>query len=410
MDEMLFAFCDPGDSVLTATRMNAAHADYLHAIGFQFNHNRFDLFSPDDSGNAQGVELAPSVFQCMRDQKLSEPLAPFFTEGARLEPFAVVPGTAEVARQFRLGGVFPAQDVIRSVNTKSYSVRMRERLGIPNVGLIVEDVASLLDAGSSLLRQGSFLIKDDYGVSGKGNQLIETERALQRIARYLAAQTAAGKRVRFVLEPFLSKVSDFSCQFRIEQDRHVTVLCVQELGNNGLAFGASRSAPPELLERLDRDGYFQLMERIGWLMHGDGYCGDVCIDSMILRDGTMAPLVEINARKSMSLIKHAIDRHLEKSGRRGCLTYVSAVNHASTGYSGLLDLLETHRLLFTLERESGIVPLTAGTLYPSSIPELHEPVMGKLYMAVVCEKSAEQGELLKAAGHVMELAGLRVMR
>ena len=43
MDEMLFAFCDPGDTVLTARRMDDAHADYLHAIGFQFNRNRFDF-------------------------------------------------------------------------------------------------------------------------------------------------------------------------------------------------------------------------------------------------------------------------------------------------------------------------------------------------------------------------------
>src|SRR5690349_19152821 len=61
MDEMLFAFCEPGDSVLTATRMNTVHADYLHALGFHFNHNRFDLFSLDDGSNAEGVELAPSV-------------------------------------------------------------------------------------------------------------------------------------------------------------------------------------------------------------------------------------------------------------------------------------------------------------------------------------------------------------
>ena len=37
MDEMLFAFCAPGDTVLTARCMDDAHADYLHAIGFQFS-------------------------------------------------------------------------------------------------------------------------------------------------------------------------------------------------------------------------------------------------------------------------------------------------------------------------------------------------------------------------------------
>jgi hypothetical protein len=56
MDEMLFAFCDAGDAVLTAKCMNDAHADYLHAIGFQFNRNRFDLSLHSDKGSVDDTE------------------------------------------------------------------------------------------------------------------------------------------------------------------------------------------------------------------------------------------------------------------------------------------------------------------------------------------------------------------
>jgi hypothetical protein len=34
--------------------------------------------------------------------------------------------------------------------------------------------------------------------------------SLQRIAKYLSGQTASGKRVRFILEPYLPKSSEFS--------------------------------------------------------------------------------------------------------------------------------------------------------------------------------------------------------
>ena len=180
----------------------------------------------------------------MVEEQVAERLEAFCPAGARLEPFAVLPGTAEVAKRYGLSGVFPSQDVIRAVNTKGYSLRMRDRLGIENVGVMVEDVASLLERGSVLLEHGPLLVKDDYGVSGKGNQLIETHRTLQRIAKHLSAQVAAGKRVRFILEPYLRKRSDFSCQFRINDDGRVAVISVQELVNNGLAFGASCSARP----------------------------------------------------------------------------------------------------------------------------------------------------------------------
>ena len=75
MDEMLFAFCDPGDTVLTAKCMNDAHADYLHAIGFQFNRNRFDLSPPDDKGSVRETEIAPTIFQRMVEEHVTERLA-----------------------------------------------------------------------------------------------------------------------------------------------------------------------------------------------------------------------------------------------------------------------------------------------------------------------------------------------
>jgi hypothetical protein len=410
MDEMLFCFCGPGDTVLTAKSMDDAHSDYLHAVGFPFNRNRFDLSPLDDKGSPDETEMESTIFQRMVEEPVTKQVEVLCPAGALLEPFAVLPGTAEVAKRYGLSGEFPSQDIIRSVNTKGYSLHMRDRLGIENMGVTVGDVASLLDRGSKLLQHGPVLVKDDYGVSGKGNQLIETQHLLQRIAKHLSAQAAAGKRVRFILEPYLRKRSDFSCQFRIEDDGRVTVISVQELVNNGLAFGASCTVGPEFLDRLERDGYFQLIGKIGSLMYTDGYYGDVCVDSMILHEGKLAPLVEINARKSMSLIKHAIDQYLMRLERKGCLTYVSAVNDQSSDFSCLLELLEREHLLLTTKCDLGILPLTSGTMYlrPSSEPE--KPVRGRLYIAAVFEKPEHQADLIARLGRVMELAGLHITR
>jgi hypothetical protein len=186
------------------------------------------------------------------------------------------------------------------------------------------------------------------------------------------------------------------------------VISVQKLVNNGLAFGASCSAGPEFLDRLERDGYFQLIELIGSLMYADGYCGDVCLDSMILHEGELAPLVEINARKSMSLIKHAIDQYLKRLELKGCLTYVSAVNNQSNDFSGLLELLERERLLLSTECTRGILPVTAGTMYSRASSERKEPVRGRLYVAVVFKKPEQQAGLMAGLGRVMEQASLHV--
>jgi hypothetical protein len=407
MDEMLFAFCAPGDTLLTARRMDDAHADYLHSIGFSFVRNLFDLTPPGGEGRAAADGVAPNIFQRMVEERVSGRIEGLCPAGARLEPFAVLPGTAAAARRYGLGGVFPDLDVVREVNTKGYSLRMRDRLGVENVGVIVDDVTSLLDRGEELLRHGPILVKDDYGVSGKGNLLIEAPRTLQRVGRHVSAQTAAGKCVRFVLEPLLRKSSDFSCQFRVGDDGRITVLSVQELLNNGLAFGASCSAGAGLLDRLEREGYFRSIERLGSLLYEDGYSGDVCVDSMILDDGRLFPLVEINARKSMSLIKHAIDGFLEARGRNGRMTYVSTMNDRSGGFRGLLELLERERLLFPNPDGMGVLPLTSGTMYPASSCGPGETHPGRLYVAAVAEGPGQQAGLVAELIRVMERSGLR---
>ena len=110
----------------------------------------------------------------------------------------------------------------------------------------------------------------------------------------------------------------------------------------------------------------------------------------------------------MSLIKNAIDGYLKKLERKGCLTYVSALNDQSGDFSGLLELLERERLLFSDECNLGILPLTSRTMYPRVSSQLEGPARGKLYVAAVFEKPEQHASLMAGLGRVMELAGLHV--
>lgn len=409
MDEMLAAFCEAGDTVLTAKKMDDSHAAYLHAIGFRFKRNHFDIVPCDEQSTRAKNGTSPNVFQRLLKDSIAERLGLLCADGARLEPFAVLPGTEEVARRYRLGGNFPSQKVIRAVNSKSYSLGMRDRLGIENPGVMIVDVESLLDRGAILLRHGPVLLKDNWGVSGKGNQLIESTRTLKRIAGHLAAQFEAGKQVSFVLEPYLRKQADFSCQFRIDESGRVGAIAVRQVSNRGLAFGATCPASPTFVQRLGREGYFRLAERIGSLMFEDGYWGEVCVDSMILQGGKLVPLVEINARRSMSHVGRAIENHLRVPDLKSCLTYISATNNRTTAFPDLLDLLEREMLLFSPHRPLGILPLTAGTLYPVSTPGMSGPVRGRLYFAVVFDKPERRFELMAHLGRILGALGLQAI-
>jgi hypothetical protein len=404
MDEMLFALCVSGDGVLTVRHMNEAHVEYLHSIGFSFFCNRFDLTG------AEGPDAgACTVFDRMLEPEVASLLDEFLPSGMEMAPFAVLPGAAEASKRFGLCAALPPQDVLREVNTKSYSVAMRDRLDIPNVGTIVNDAPSLMAAGRNLLSSGPFLIKDDFGVSGKGNQIVQSERVLDRIAGYLSRQTAAGKQIRFVIEPYLPKKLDFSCQIKVGLDGDVQIVSVHQLENDELAFGASRAPDSELIAALEKSAYFQLMEAIGVHLSADGYFGEAGIDSMVLSDGQMAPLIEINARRTMSSIRHAIDMFIGRPDIHCRVASLNVAGRGTAGFSGLLARLSSDRLLFEAGRERGILPLTAGTM-PDQDESDDTSDRGRIYFASVYRDPSEVTPLRDGLRDILKGIGLQVMQ
>ena len=404
MDEMLFVFCKPGDRLLSARKMNADHFSYLNNLGFCFQSSNFDIYPTDYPTGKSPANLFTSIERQTEDSDL----AAFLSAGAQLEPFAVVPGITEMVSRYSLNSEFPSQQIIRHVNTKSYSLHVRDALEIENIGVVVESLSALRDCGSRMLASGPFLIKDEYGVSGKGNQIVTQASTLERIAGYLARQIDAGKRMRFVLEPYLAKQLDFSCQFHVGQDGTFTFISVQQLFNDGLAFGMSCSPGDDLVAKLEEAGYFSLMERVGKELSAAEYFGHVCVDSMLLQDDRLAPIVEINARKSMSLIKHAMDGYLGNQGQSGVLTSVTASHHGSMNFADFLSLLREKHLLYEAGENAGILPLSSGTLFsPGAISEGTD-LRGRLYMEVVGAVAEQRTALLATLTAEMGQAGFRV--
>jgi hypothetical protein len=101
MDEMLFAFCGEGDKIITARRMDPAHVDYLHAIGFDFENNRFDLITPDA---LHASDVPPNIFHCLNDSQVATNISRFLLGGGTLDPFAVLSGLADTQALYGLTG------------------------------------------------------------------------------------------------------------------------------------------------------------------------------------------------------------------------------------------------------------------------------------------------------------------
>lgn len=409
MDELLFVFCKPGDALITRFGMHEAHKSYLERIGFEFINNRRDVIPRENKDKAL---KGKSIMELLHNSENKDTFKGLLPENALLSPFAVIPFSGEVAEDYGLLFKAPSMEIIKHVNSKIYSTKLKELLGIENISIIVSSAEELLARGTELLKASAFIIKDESGVSGKGNLLVSSETSMRSIVAYLAGQEKKGKDVRFILEPFLEKETDFSCQFYISETGNYQLLATQKLVNNGFAYQGTFSADEESLAYLSKNRYFEIMEGIAEQLYKDGYHGHVCIDSMLLQNGEVTPLVELNARKSMSLIKYYVDKYLKSRSLQGSLTYVSLTYNNRTTFEQLMEAMEKAGLLYLPEGRSGVIPLTANTLFinrdADNAGDTQKTYKGRLYFAAAGETYEGIMEIIQKMRVFMEDAGFKI--
>jgi len=401
MDEMLFAVGEPsGHKLMTRFPMNPAHVDYLNDAGFRFTSHQPPL--PHDP-------LAASTCGLLATGAPDAPVAAFLDGVTGCTPYSILPSTQAFVERYGLAQPLPALDAVKRVNSKVFAHRIARETLDECDGHIIDSAAALEAVGTRLLTATPVLLKDDLGVSGKGNLLVDSPRLLARIARHLERQEQQGKETWLLLEPLLRKALDFSCQIDIGADGAVAILSVQQMANKGFAFSSIATAEPALWDQLDRDGYLERAQRIAGRLFDEGYFGPVCIDSMQLADGRVRTLVEVNARQSMGYMNHRLDRHLAPLGVRGELSLFTLGVPRQFDYEQLLSALAERGLLFTQDHPEGLLPLSANTLTANS-PAGDEPTPGpgRLYASLVANHAPRRQEIRSRVSALLSQLGMRV--
>ncbi|HRI49766.1 MAG TPA: radical SAM/SPASM domain-containing protein [Pseudomonadota bacterium] len=386
MDELLMALCDPdrGDVLVTRRALLPEHREHLRGLGLS-------ALAPPSAGLRQSLAA----------------LAP----GHHLVPWAV---TAEVASLWQDLGVqqpLPPLAVVQRVNSKVFSTALRQRLRLPGRALLVQDAEQLAAAGAELLASaGAVVIKEPLGVSGRGTMLVESAGRLGRLISALRSQAQRGLTVQFIVEPFLRRRLDFSAQLHIEPDGQVHLDSVEGLVNRGFAYAASCPLPAEELRLLRERGHTHAVLAAARAVAEEGYFGPLGIDGMVLEDGTLIPLGEINARGSLGMLNRRLDQRAAALGSRSYLTAIRVAAATSLPFATLVARLDEDGLLARPDRPTGLVLLTARTL-----PFAGEPAgpgagarVGRLFVCVLHRRAEEIAGLLARAAAVLATLGFRL--
>lgn len=346
MDGLLTCMLNEGDCLITKYKLSSEYLDY-------WNNNLFEI---------QNIGLLDDEFPDERNvYKLISERADICSliKGKSIVEYSNDPDYELVASKIDLNEEINNQDIIRRINKKSYSNELKIKYGLNGAGICVDSIESFEAESTKMLNKvGKILIKDSLGVSGKGLQIIENVSQIERLVRHFKKQKEHGKQIfDFVLEPFLDKKIDFSCHFYIDRKGAVSIQGFQKNNNKGFAYKESVSLDDDEKKYIESSGYCQVIQTISKDLYDLGYSGFVCVDSMILSNGEIVEIVEINPRMSMARFNLNMQKITEK---KCCLSYSDISFSQNYHIEDFLGDLTDENILYS-KSNSGIIPLAPGT-------------------------------------------------
>ncbi|MGW7446193.1 preATP grasp domain-containing protein [Kitasatospora sp. NPDC054795] len=387
MDEFALLLGRPGDHVVLKTLPDPAYLDYLTDLGVGLP----QLHVAADQRFERTVTA-----DVLGDPALLDRLSALGASGARLLPHGTSPLEELLARRTGLPLATPDAALCKAVNSKVYSRGLADQLGLPQPAgwtceTLPELAAALEDAKGLLARGRRAVVKEAYGVSGKGLVVLDGERRTDRVLKMLSAKVERSGRpdIAFVVEEWVENHGDLNYQFTVGRDGSVHFDFVKRALTEGGVHKGHRF-PAELTS-----DQLALITRaaalLGARLAADGYYGVVGVDAILTADGGVHPVIEINARNNMSTYQTRLQEAFVGPGRAALARYYPVRLDGRLGFERLRELLGD--LLLTDPAGSGLLVNNFATVNAGLDVRPGEPFDGRLYGIVVAGSAAELDDL-----------------
>ncbi|MGW7085433.1 preATP grasp domain-containing protein [Streptomyces sp. NPDC054871] len=307
MDEFALLLGGKDDHVVLKTALDEGYRGYLEGLGLTLP--TVHVVAGQDPQRTVSEDA-------LADPELLRTLSALAAEGAQLTAHGISTVEEELAERtgLRLGA--PTAERCKRVNSKVYSRRLSDELGIRQARgwacETLEELAAAVSEASQLLASGrKVVIKDAFGVSGKGIVVLDSEKRLTRLHRMAVAQAeraaaadGTAPRTALVIEEWVAKRADLNYQFTVGRDGSTHFDFVKELLTEGGVHKGHRM--PARLTEAQVAEISGTAARLGERLAADGYFGVVGVDAMVDPDDGLYPVVEINARNNMSTYQNVV--------------------------------------------------------------------------------------------------------
>ncbi|QOC89745.1 ATP-grasp domain-containing protein [Micromonospora craniellae] len=310
MDEFALLLAGPGDRVLLKAAPDPDYLAFLTGLGVQLPEIHTVSAQNPQHTVAQDV---------LADSDLLSRIAEWAEQGAYLSVHGVSVLEEEIAARTGIRIAGSSAQTCKAVNSKVYSRQVADEVGLRQPAgrgcvTIAEWSAAVAWAKEVLAAGRRVVVKDAYGVSGKGIVVVDDPRRLDQMDRMVSrkARTTGSDRIALVVEEFVAKRADLNYQMTVGRDGDVRFDFVKEaITESGVHKGHRIPA------RLDARQEAEIREAarlLGERLHTDGYVGVVGVDAMVGDDERLFPVTEINARNNMSTYQLPLQERFVPAG------------------------------------------------------------------------------------------------
>ncbi|MEU6542810.1 ATP-grasp domain-containing protein [Streptomyces sp. NPDC046859] len=392
MDEFALLLGGKDDHVVLKTALDDGYRAYLEGLGLALP--TVHVVAGQDPRRTVSEDA-------LADPGLLHTLSALAAGGARLTGHGVSTVEEELSERTGLALAAPSAAVCKRVNSKVYSRRLADELGIRQArGWACETLPELADAvaaaGELLAAGRRVVVKDAFGVSGKGIVVLDSDKRLARLHRMAVTQAerAAGgaePRTALVVEEWVAKRADLNYQFTVGRDGSTHFDFVKELlTENGVHKGhrmPARLTGRQITEVAATAG------RLGERLAADGYFGVVGVDAMVDPDGGLYPVVEINARNNMSTYQSVVHEVLAGPDEVAVARHFTVRPRRALPFAELREVLDTLLLTERGPRPRGLFVNNYATVNAAAADAGDDGFEGRLYGVLVAGSDAEVAAL-----------------
>lgn len=289
----------------------------------------------------------------------------------------------EIADKYSLEMFWPRDwRVQKNINSKVFSRELARKLGLTvPPGGIIGNTEEMNQKYETLLSDGfeQVILKDAFGTSGKGLYVAKNEKELKAFSMLLGVVKNEG--FRFILEGWVDKEIDINYQIYISETGMVELISISEQVMKKTIYRGSR-IPPRISDQ-SKKIYEIVAVMIGRELYKLGYWGVAGIDSFIDKEGTIYPMIEINARMNFSTYLYNIMKRFE--GRKIIKTVYNDINTSiPISYNTFKRALVQKGLYYKGASEEGIFIYNSST-FSYFYDESKKRYMSRVYLLLISD-------------------------